>query len=37
VVRLERRALYNKWIGQIRDDATVAGETPVQTASNKRG
>jgi len=37
VVRLERRSLYNKWIGQIRDDATVAGETPVQTASNKRG
>jgi len=37
VVRLERRALYNKWISQIRDDATVAGETPVQTASNKRG
>jgi hypothetical protein len=38
VVRLERRALYNKWIGQIRDDATVAGETPVTTASNsKRG
>lgn len=36
VVRLERRALYNKWVGQIRDDATVAGETPVTKAS-KRG
>ena len=32
VIRLERRALYNKWIGQIRDDATL-DETAVQTAA----
>lgn len=36
-VRRERRALYDQWIKQIRSDATVAGEAPVQTALNKRG
>jgi hypothetical protein len=36
-VRIERRALYDEWIKQIRGDATVAGEAPVQTAANKRG
>ena len=36
VVRLERRALYNKWVGQIRDDATVAGESSVQPVAANR-
>lgn len=35
VVRIERRALYNQWSKQIRDDATVAGEAPVRTVANR--
>ena len=35
VVRIERRALYNQWSQQIRDDSTVAGEVPVRAAANR--
>lgn len=33
VVRNERRALYDQWSKQIRNDSTVAGEAPVRTAA----
>jgi hypothetical protein len=35
LVRNERRALYDQWSKQIRNDSTVAGEAPVRTAANR--